>query len=75
MTPLADRKIPVAVFAAETKAYGGMKTAHEYIRRVKQAPAKLYEFYEGGHMLFYFESEKFNACVREFVDDVINVVK
>jgi non-heme chloroperoxidase len=72
VTPLGDRTIPVAVFAAETKAYGGTRTGKEYVGRVKKAPATLYEFYEGGHMLFYFESEKFNHCVMEFVDSLKN---
>jgi pimeloyl-ACP methyl ester carboxylesterase len=68
VTPLANRTIPVAIFAAETEAYGGLKAGREYKSRVTGAPSYLYEFYQGGHMLFYFESEKFNQCVMEFVN-------
>lgn len=72
VSPLADRTIPVAVFAAETKAYGGIKTGREYVNRIAKAPAKLYEFFEGGHSLHLFEAEKFNKCVEEFVDEMVN---
>lgn len=70
VTPLADRTIAVAVFAAETEAYGGLRAGEEYARRITKAPSKLYKFYQGGHMLFYFESEKFNAYVLEFVNSL-----
>lgn len=64
---LKEITVPIAFFAADSKIYPkGIDMARYYMEQV-DVPAKLYEYYKGGHMLFYDEAEKFHTDIKEFV--------
>lgn len=60
--------VPVALFGGASDAYG--------LEMVDAFAAQLggyveqYKFYNSGHMMFYYESERFNECISRFIDNV-----
>ena len=63
--PLLPRlSVPVCFFGGNSKAYG-LQMLEEYSSRVT-VPSRVCPFYESGHLMFYYEADKFNACVRDF---------
>lgn len=64
---LEELSVPAAFFAADSKIYPkGIDMARHYMEKVT-VPARLYEYYKGGHMLFYDEAEKFHRDMNEFI--------
>lgn len=61
-------RVPVAFFGGNSEAYG-LEMLHEYAKRV-HVPAPVHPFYESGHLLFYYEAERFNRLVEEFCDGI-----
>ena len=65
---LPQVKVPIALFGGASVSYG-LDMLYEYARHTA-LPAQIYPFYEGGHLLFYYEAEKFNRAVAEFIDSL-----
>lgn len=68
MSNLEKLTVPVAIFGADSKAYG-LDMVDEYKRRIT-VKTEIYKFYESGHLLFYYESKKFNECLCEFAKNL-----
>ncbi len=68
MTPLANRKIPVATFVSHSAYHDAWESGHEAVKRIVNAPLALcYEFTESKNHLFpILEAEKFNASILDF---------
>ncbi len=68
MTPLEERRIPVATFVSHSSYHDAWESGHEAVRRMIHSPlAVCYEFTECNHHLFpILEADKFNACILDF---------
>ena len=69
---LEKLKVPVAVFGSDSKAYG-LDMVNEYMRRIP-GYSETHEFYESGHLMFYYESEKFNNCLDSFARKACEII-
>jgi len=59
--------VPTLICGADSMAIpAGAKMAKSYMNNIK-APSELHIFEEGGHMLFYLETEKFNRTLLDFL--------
>lgn len=56
--------VPVAIFGAESKAYGLEMT--EIFAGEVSGYCEIHRFYESGHLMFLYEAEKFNRCLADF---------
>ncbi len=63
--------IPVAIFGGDSEAYG-LAMAEEYTRRIP-GYSEIHKFTESGHLMFYYESEKFNRCLEGFVKKALQL--
>lgn len=68
VSKLEELKVPVGFFGGKSKAYG-LQMLEEYCRHV-HVPAQIYPFYESGHLMFYYEADKFNTSVLEFCGEI-----
>lgn len=68
MTPLTNRRIPVATFVTHSAYHDAWESGHEAVRRMIQSPLALcYEFTESQNHLFpILEADKFNECILDF---------
>lgn len=67
VSKLRSVTVPVAVFGAESNMYPNGAEMSRYYLDFIQTEKQFFEFTEGGHLLFYNESEKFNRCLAEFI--------
>lgn len=65
---LEELKMPVGFFGGNSKAYG-LEMLDEY-RKYVHVPARVYPFYESGHLMFYYEADKFNDSVFNFCGEL-----
>ncbi len=65
MQHLKEITVPFAVFGAQSKAYG-LEMAHKFAGEVS-GYSEVNEFFESGHLMFLYESEKFNDRLAKFV--------
>lgn len=64
---LSTLTIPTIVFGADSMAIpNGANMAKSYMQHIT-APAELHIFDQGGHMLFYVETEKYNRILLAFL--------
>lgn len=66
---LPELRIPTAFFGGNSAAYG-LDMLYEYAKRVR-TPAQVHPFYESGHLMFYYEAEKFNRLVNDCCDALL----
>lgn len=67
--PALERlECPVGFFGGSSKDYG-LLMLEEYQKHV-HVPSQIYPFYESGHLMFYYEAEKFNASVMSFCSEM-----
>ena len=57
--------VPYAVFGAQSEAYG-LDMVEKFAGEV-QGYSEVNKFYESGHLMFWYEAEKFNRCLAAFV--------
>lgn len=60
--------VPVAIFGGSSEAYG-LEMVDAFAAELK-GYVELNKFYNSGHMMFYYEADKFNECVSRFIDRV-----
>jgi pimeloyl-ACP methyl ester carboxylesterase len=66
---LPTLKLPVAVFAADSDIYQeGIKMGRSIAAQISRA--SFYPFEDGGHLLFYEQSGKFNQALAAFIGEV-----
>lgn len=68
---LEHLKVPVAIFGGDSEAYG-LAMAEEYTHRIP-GYSEVHRFTESGHLMFYYEYEKFNRCLMEFTDKALEL--
>lgn len=56
--------VPMAIFGSDSDAYG-LDMINEYQRHIHSS-VDVFKFYDSGHLMFYYEAEKFNACLAKF---------
>lgn len=66
MPNLEKLSVPVAIFGSDSAAYG-LAMAEEYSKRIK-GYSEVHRFTESGHLMFYYEWERFNRCLESFVN-------
>lgn len=60
--------VPVAIFGGSSEAYG-LEMMDAFAAELR-GYVELNKFYNSGHMMFYYEADKFNQCVSRFIDRV-----
>lgn len=68
MPNLEKLTVPVAIFGADSEAYG-LEMVTQYQQCIRSS-VDVYRFYESGHLMFYYEAEKFNHCLHGFAQKV-----
>jgi non-heme chloroperoxidase len=66
---LSEITVPYAAFGAKSEAYG-LDMIKMYVTKVK-GYSEIDEFFNSGHLMFIYESEKFNRCLSAFVEKAI----
>ena len=56
--------VPVAIFGAESEAYG-LEMTETFAGKVK-GYCEVHKFYESGHLMFLYEADKFNRRLADF---------
>lgn len=64
---LPNISVPTAIFCADSRLYPGGTAMGRYYKECMKAPTEVFEFFEGGHMLFYKEMERFHRCTEAFI--------
>ncbi len=70
---LKEITVPVSIFGAQSEAYG-LDMVEKFAGEVG-GYSEVNCFYESGHLMFLYEAEKFNQCLRRFVlkaNDLMN---
>lgn len=62
---LKEITVPVSVFGSESQAYG-LEMTEKFAGEVS-GYSEINCFYKSGHLMFLYEEEKFNQCLRLFV--------
>lgn len=65
---LKDITVPVIIYSSKSESYG-LAMGEKYASEINTY-CELHKFYEGGHMLFYVEHEKFNQCTIQFIKNI-----
>lgn len=65
--------VPVSLFGGASESYG-LEMVEAFAKEIK-GYAEVNKFYQSGHMLFYYEAEKFNECISRFIDHVTKMGK
>lgn len=62
---LKDITVPVSIFGSQSQAYG-LEMAEKFAGEVA-GYSEVNRFCESGHLMFLYEAEKFNQCLRRFI--------
>ena len=65
VTHLKEITVPVSIFGASSEAYG-LDMVEKFAGEVS-GYSEVNCFYESGHLMFLYEAEKFNQCLKRFV--------
>ncbi|WP_153723665.1 alpha/beta hydrolase [Sporosarcina cascadiensis] len=65
---LASLSVPVSIFGGDSNDYG-LDMVDAYAKEIK-GYSEINKFYKSGHMMFYYEADKFNTCVMLFMEKV-----
>ena len=60
--------VPVSIYGGSSDAYG-LEMVDAFASQIR-GYVELNKFYNSGHMMFYYESNKFNECISRFIDHV-----
>lgn len=71
MPNLEKLTVPTAIMGSDSAAYG-LAMAEEYSRRIP-GYSEVHRFTESGHLMFYYEWEKFNRCLEGFVEKALEI--